>query len=105
MSNCPSRWSDLTNDIQVNWTAPERPNGVLLRYYIVLTSFDGGRVIVSASINDDATVTLSVELSNTNLSKCCKVYCICNPDKLFPCYILVFHHLLLFQGTIETYFT
>ena len=70
VSNCPSRWSDLTNDIQVTWAAPQRPNGVLLRYYVQLTSFDGRRVIASASINENA--ALSVEFSNANLGKCCR---------------------------------
>ena len=71
MSNCPSRWNDLPNDIQVTWGAPQRPNGVLLRYYIQLTSFDGRTVIASASIDENA--ALSVEFSNANLGKSCTV--------------------------------
>ena len=71
VNNCPSRWSDLTNDIQVTWAAPQRPNGVLLRYNIILTSFDGRTVIASASINENA--ALSVEFSNANLGKSCTV--------------------------------
>ena len=71
MSNCPSRWSDLPNDIRVTWAAPQRPNGVLLRYYIQLASFDGTTVIAATSINEDA--ALSVEFSNANLGKCCTV--------------------------------
>ena len=52
MNNCPSRWIDLrlVNAILVTWTAPERPNGVLLRYYLQLTTYDGRRVIVTASV-------------------------------------------------------
>ena len=66
MNNCPSRWNDLPNDIQVTWAAPQRPSGVLQRYYIILTSFDGRRVIASESYDN---TTLSAELSNANLGK------------------------------------
>ena len=67
MSNCPSRWSDLASAIQIAWTPPQRPNGVLLQYYIILTTFDGRTVIASARTNENA--TLSVELSDANLGK------------------------------------
>ena len=50
VNNCPSRWIDLISAILVTWTAPERPNGVLLRYYLQLTTYDGKRVIVSESV-------------------------------------------------------
>ena len=70
VSNCPSRWRDLPNDIQVSWAAPQRPNGVVLRYYIILTSYDSRTVVASASTNENA--TLSVELSNANLGTCCR---------------------------------
>ena len=70
VSNCPSRWSDLPNDIRVTWAAPQRPNGVLRRYYIILTSFDGRTVIAVTSTNENA--ALSVEFSNTNLGKSCR---------------------------------
>ena len=72
VSNCPSMWDDQNGVIQVTWAAPQRPNGVLLQYYIQLTRYDDGRtVIASASTNEDA--TLSVELSAANLRKCCRV--------------------------------
>ena len=53
MNNCPSRWIDLTSAIQVTWTAPERPNGFILRYYLELTTYDGRRVIVTASVGSN----------------------------------------------------
>ena len=64
MNNCPSRWTDLTSAIQVTWTAPERPNGVLLRYYLQLTTYDGRRVIVTASVGSS---TLLGQLDNSEL--------------------------------------
>ena len=70
VSNCPSRWRDQPNDIQVTWAAPLRPNGVLRQYYIILTSFDGRTIIDSARTYENA--TMSVELSNTNLGKWCE---------------------------------
>ena len=50
VNNCPSRWIDLTSAIQVTWAAPERPNGILLRYHLQLKSYDGRRVIVTESV-------------------------------------------------------
>jgi len=54
---CPSRWTDLTSTIQVNWTAPQRPNGIVLQYYLVLTNFSGNTVIASTTVNSYATLT------------------------------------------------
>ena len=48
---CPSRWTDQTSTIQVNWMAPKRPNGIILRYYLVLTTFSGNTVIATATVN------------------------------------------------------
>ena len=58
MNNCPSRWTDLTSAIQVTWAAPERPNGVLLRYYLQLTTYDGRRVIVTVSVGSSTFLDL-----------------------------------------------
>ena len=35
----------MANAIQVAWTAPERPNGMILQYHLQLTSYDGRTVI------------------------------------------------------------
>ena len=57
-AGCPSRWTDQTSTIQVNWTAPQRPNGFVLRYYLVLTNFGGNTVIASTTVNSsDALIT------------------------------------------------
>ena len=56
MSNCPSRWTDLASTIQVTWTAPERPNGILLRYHLQLTTYDGRRVITTESVGSGTLV-------------------------------------------------
>ena len=56
MNNCPSRWTDLASAIQVTWTAPERPNGMILRYHLQLTSYNGRTVIVSASVGSSAVI-------------------------------------------------
>ena len=69
VNNCPSRWIDRNGVIQFSWAAPQRPNGVLRRYYIELTSFDGRTVIYSESYDN---TTLSAELSNANLGKWCR---------------------------------
>ena len=69
VNNCPSRWIDRNGVIQFSWAAPQRPNGVLRRYYIILTSFDGRTVIASESYDN---TTLSAELSNANLGKWCR---------------------------------
>ena len=50
VNNCPSRWTDLASAIQVTWSAPERPNGVLLQYHLQLITYDGRRVIVTESV-------------------------------------------------------
>ena len=67
VSNCPSRWTDLASAIQVNWTAPERPNGMLLRYHLQLTTYDGRRVIASESVGSG---TLVGQLDNSELREC-----------------------------------
>ena len=55
---CPSRWTDQTSTIHVNWTAPHRPNGIVLQYYLVLTNFGGNTVIASTTVNSsDALIT------------------------------------------------
>ena len=55
---CPSRWTDLISAILVNWTAPQRSNGIVLRYYLVLTNFGGNTVIASTTVNsNDALIT------------------------------------------------
>ena len=54
---CPSRWTDQTSTIHVNWTAPQRPNGIVLQYYLVLTNFGGNTVIASTTVNSNATLT------------------------------------------------
>ena len=64
MNNCPSRWTDLTSAIQFTWAAPERPNGMILRYYLQLTTYDGRRIIVSESVGSS---TFHDELDNSQL--------------------------------------
>ena len=55
---CPSRWTDLISTIQVDWTAPQRSNGIVLRYYLVLTNFSGNSVIATTTVNSsDALIT------------------------------------------------
>ena len=56
VNNCPSRWTDLASAIQVNWTAPERLNGMLLRYHLQLTTYDGRRVIATESVGSSAVI-------------------------------------------------
>ena len=56
-AGCPSRWTDQTSTIQVNWTAPQKPNGIVLQYYFVLTNFGGNTVIASTTVNSNATLT------------------------------------------------
>ena len=80
MSNCPSRWTDMPSAIQVNWTAPQRPNGLLLRYHLQLTSYDGRTVITSKSVGSS---TLLGQLDNSELREyqhkrgfCLLVYCL-----------------------------
>ena len=51
---CPPEWTDLRSAIQVNWTAPRRPNGIILRYYLVLTTFSGNTVIATATVNSSS---------------------------------------------------
>ena len=54
VSSCPSNWLDIrqASSIQITWSAPERPNGFILRYYLQLTTYDGRRVIVSTSVGN-----------------------------------------------------
>ena len=66
MNNCPSRWTDLTNAIQVTWTAPESPNGMLLQYHLQLTSYDGRTVIASDSLGSAAVIG---QLNNRQLGE------------------------------------
>ena len=67
MSNCPSRWTDLASTIQVTWAAPERPNGILLRYHLQLTTYDGRRVITTESVGSG---TLVGQLDTSELGEC-----------------------------------
>ena len=66
MNNCPSRWTDLASAIQVTWTAPERPNGMLLRYYLQLTTYGGRTVIASERVGSG---TLLGQLDNRHLGE------------------------------------
>ena len=61
VSNCPSRW---TGAIQVTWTAPERPNGMILRYHLQLISYDGRRLIATESVGNS---TLLGQLDSSQL--------------------------------------
>jgi len=55
---CPSRWIEHPSTIQVDWTAPQRPNGIVLQYYLVLTNFGGNTVIAATTVNSsDAFIT------------------------------------------------
>ena len=54
---CPGGWLDQPNTIQVNWTAPQRPNGFVLQSYLVLTNFDSNTVIASTTVNSNAALT------------------------------------------------
>ena len=64
VSNCPSNWTDLASAIQVTWATPERPNGLLLRYHLQLTSYDGRTVIATDSVGSG---TLFEDLDNSEL--------------------------------------
>ena len=64
MNNCPSRWTDLASAIQVTWTAPVRPNGILLRYHLQLTTYDGRRVTASENVGSG---TLPSQLDSSEL--------------------------------------
>ena len=64
VNNCPSRWTDLTSAIQVTWTAPERPNRMLLRYHLQLTTYGGSRVIASETVGSG---TLLSQLDSSEL--------------------------------------
>ena len=67
---CPSRWTDLTSTIQVTWTAPQRPNGIVLRYYLVLTNFGGNTVIASTTVNSSD--VLITNFANDRLGELCR---------------------------------
>ena len=54
---CPSRWRDLQNAIQVNWTSPQDPNGIVRQYYLALTSYAGNTVIATESVNSSGNLT------------------------------------------------
>ena len=56
----------MASAIQVTWTAPERPNGALLRYHLQLTSYDGRTGIASESVGSG---TLVGQLDNGHLGK------------------------------------
>jgi len=43
--------------IQVDWTAPQRPNGLILRYYLILTSFSGNTVFDRIAVNSSGAFT------------------------------------------------
>ena len=67
MGNCPSRRTDLASVIQLNWTAPERPNGILLRYYLWLTNYDGTSVIATESVGSSDVIG---QLDSSELREC-----------------------------------
>ena len=67
MGNCPSRWTDLASVIQVNWTAPERPNGIVLQYYLRLTNYDGTSVIATESVGSSDVIG---QLDSSELREC-----------------------------------
>ena len=80
VNNCPSRWTDLASAIQVTWTAPERSNGILLRYHLQLTTYDGRRVITTESVGSS---TLLGQLDSSELREyqhncgfCLLLYCL-----------------------------
>ena len=66
---CPSRWKDLPNAVQVNWTSPQDPNGIVLQYYLALINYDGNTVIATASVNSNGALTTDV---NARLGELCK---------------------------------
>ena len=80
VSNCPSRWTDMPSVIQVTWTAPERPNGMLLRYHLQLTSYDDRRVITTASVQSS---TLLGQLDNSELRECITLKLVMGAGPLF----------------------
>ena len=56
----------MANAIQVAWTAPESPNGMLLQYHLQLTSYDGRTVIASESLGSAAVIG---QLNNRQLGE------------------------------------
>ena len=54
---CPSRWTDEGSTIQVDWTAPQRPNGLVLWYYLILTSLSGNTVFGRIAVNSSGALT------------------------------------------------
>ena len=59
---CPSRWTDEESTIQVDWMTPQRPNGLLLRYYLILRSFSGNSVFGRIAV--DSSGALTTDFSN-----------------------------------------
>ena len=90
VNNCPSRWTDLVSAIQITWTAPERPNGMLLQYHLQLTTYDGRRVITTESVGSSAVIG---QLDNSKLRE---YHHICGFCLLYYCLLLQLPQRMVF---------
>ena len=96
MGNCPSGWTDLASTIQVTWAAPEMPNGMLLRYHLQLTTYDGRTVIITESVGSS---TVLGQLGNSELRE---YHHICGFCLLYYCLLLQLSQRMVFPTLLAS---
>ena len=60
--------------VTVSWSEPERPNGVILGYSVILERYEGGAIVDSADVDSNTLAAFLNGTQNNSIGKLCVLY-------------------------------